>query len=185
MHPRRRRASSQTTWWAGRWPTRRPLLALFGQSHESASLSKRISPGPPKRIWKKTHGYNSTLALLARPRGRHGRGGGECALARPSADSLSGRLRVGFAWRGPCAALRKAACAEGASGASFGRCAPPATGGGPCLPIEFRSAITSEVWWGVRRSKKASEREVHITFLSQFPPAAVCILFVVGFSSWP
>ena len=39
--------------------------------------------------------------------GGHGRGGGECALARPSADSLSGRLRVGFACRGPCAALRK------------------------------------------------------------------------------
>ena len=70
--------------------------------------------------------------LLARPGGGHGRGGGGRALARPSADSLSGRLRVGFAWRGPCAALRKAACAEGASGASFGRCAPPATGGGPC-----------------------------------------------------
>ena len=70
--------------------------------------------------------------LLARPGGGHARGGGGRALARPSADSLSGRLRVGFAWRGPCAALRKAACAEGASGASFGRCAPPATGGGPC-----------------------------------------------------
>ena len=52
--------------------------------------------------------------------------------ARPSADSLLGRLRVGFAWRSPCAALRKAACAEGASGASFGRCAPPAAGGRPC-----------------------------------------------------
>ena len=49
--------------------------------------------------------------------------------ARPSADSLLARLRVGFVWRGPCAALHKAACAEGASGASFGRCAPPATGG--------------------------------------------------------
>ena len=53
-------------------------------------------------------------------------------LARPSADSLSGILRVGFAWRGPCAALRKAACAEGASGASFRKCAPPAAGGRPC-----------------------------------------------------
>ena len=70
--------------------------------------------------------------VVSPPRGGHGRGGGEYALARPSSDSLSGRLRVGFAWRGPCAALRKAACAEGASGASFGRCAPPATGGGPC-----------------------------------------------------
>ena len=37
--------------------------------------------------------------LLARPGGGHGRGGGGRALARPSADSLSGRLRVGFAWR--------------------------------------------------------------------------------------
>ena len=64
--------------------------------------------------------------VVSPPRGGHGRGGGEYALARPSSDSLSGRLRVGFAWRGPCAALRKAACAEGASGASFGRCAPPA-----------------------------------------------------------
>ena len=70
--------------------------------------------------------------LLARPGGGHGRGGGDYTLARPSSDSLSGRLRVGFVWRGPCAALRKAACAEGASGASFGRCAPPAAGGGPC-----------------------------------------------------
>ena len=50
--------------------------------------------------------------------------------ARPSADSLLGRLRVGFAWRSPCAALRKAACAEGASGASFRKCAPPAAGEG-------------------------------------------------------
>ena len=66
------------------------------------------------------------LALLARPGGGHGRGGGEYALARPSSDSLSGRLRVGFAWRGPYAALRKAAYAEGASCASTGRCAPPA-----------------------------------------------------------
>ena len=70
--------------------------------------------------------------LLARPGGGHGRGGGGRALARPSADSLSGRLRVGFAWRGPYAALRKAAYAEGASCASTGRCAPPAAGGRPC-----------------------------------------------------
>ena len=70
--------------------------------------------------------------LLARPGGGHGCGGGGRALARPSADSLSGRLRVGFAWRGPCAALRKPAGAAGASCASFGRCAPSATGGGPC-----------------------------------------------------
>ena len=72
------------------------------------------------------------VVSLARPRGGHGRGGGECTLARPSADSLSGRLRVGLAWRGPYAALHKAACAEGASCASTGKRAPPATGGGPC-----------------------------------------------------
>ena len=66
------------------------------------------------------------LALLARPGGGHGRRGGEWAPARPSAGSLLGRLRVGSAWRGPCAALRKAAGGEGASGASTGRHAPPA-----------------------------------------------------------
>ena len=70
--------------------------------------------------------------LLARPGGGHGRGGGEYTLARPSSDSLSGRLRVGFAWRGPYAALRKAAYAEGASCASTGKCAPTAAGGRPC-----------------------------------------------------
>ena len=77
----------------------------------------------------------SALALLARPGGGHGRRGGEWAPARPSAGSLLGRLRVSSAWRGPCAALRKAAGGEGASGASTGRCAPPAAGGGPCRRV--------------------------------------------------
>ena len=77
----------------------------------------------------------SALALLARPGGGHGRQGGEWAPARPSAGSLLGRLRVSSAWRGPCAALRKAAGGEGASGASTGRRAPPAAGGGPCCRV--------------------------------------------------
>jgi len=114
--------------------------------------------------------------LLARPGGGHGRGGGGRALARPSADSLSGRLRVGFAWRGPCAALRKAACAEGASGASFGRCAPPAAGGGPCRrapggqdgetapqrrslrckPVQHSAAWSAASWICARRSRGCS-----------------------------
>ena len=96
----------------------------------------------------------SPLALLARPCGGHGRGGGECALARPSADSLSGRLRVGFAWRSPCAALRKAACAEGASGASFRKCAPPAAGGRPCR----RSPAP---WTGQGGGAAAPQRPLH------------------------
>ena len=92
--------------------------------------------------------------LLAR-RGRgHGRGGGEYTLARPSSDSLSGRLRVGFAWRGPCAALRKAACAEGASCASFGKCAPPAAGGRPCR----RSPAP---WTGRGGGAAAPQRPLH------------------------
>ena len=49
-----------------------------------------------------------------------------------AASCVLGRLRVSSAWRGPCAALRKAAGGEGASGASTGRCTPPAAGGGPC-----------------------------------------------------
>ena len=64
-----------------------------------------------------------------------GRRGGEWAPARPSAGSFVGRLRVSSAWRGPCAALRKAAGGEGASGASTGRRAPPAAGGGPCRRV--------------------------------------------------
>ena len=92
--------------------------------------------------------------MLARPRGGHGRGGGEYALARPSSDSLSGRLRVGFAWRGPCAALRKAACAAGASCASFGKCAPPAAGGRPCR----RSPAP---WTGRGGGAAAPQRPLH------------------------
>ena len=92
--------------------------------------------------------------MLARPRGGHGRGGGECALARPSADSLSGRLRVGFAWRGPYAALRKAAYAEGASCASTGRCAPPAAGGRPCRR-------SSAPWTGRGGDAAAPQRPLH------------------------
>ena len=81
-------------------------------------------------------------------------GHGEYALARPSSDSLSGRLRVGFAWRSPCAALRKAACAEGASGASFRKCAPPAAGGGPCCRA-------SAPWAGRGGGTAAPQRPLH------------------------
>ena len=92
--------------------------------------------------------------LLARPGGGHGRGGGGRVLARPSADSLSGRLRVGFAWRGPYAALRKAAYAEGASCASTGKCALPAAGGRPCRR-------SSAPWTGRGGDAAAPQRPLH------------------------
>ena len=92
--------------------------------------------------------------VVSPPRGGHGRGGGEYALARPSSDSLSGRLRVGFAWRGPYAALRKAAYAEGASCASTGKCAPPAAGGRPCR----RSPAP---WTGRGGGAAAPQRPLH------------------------
>ena len=103
------------------------------QDSRNGCVPSRVARSPGRRAW---------------PRRRRVR------AARPSADSLLGRLRVGFAWRSPCAALRKAAGGEGASGASFGRCAPPAAGGRPCR----RSPAP---WTGRGGGAAAPQRPLH------------------------
>ena len=109
------------------------LQVLPSGTHDSRNGCVPAPRSPGRRAW---------------PRRRRVR------AARPSADSLLGRLRVGFAWRSPCAALRKAACAEGASGASFGKCAPPAAGGRPCR----RSPAP---WTGRGGGAAAPQRPLH------------------------